>query len=103
MDETEVTEPTPAAEATSPTSVAGSADGAGTDAGPSVDPVSELRAQAAAETKRIAAMRRICAGKFPEIEERGDRPRLVGGPLRAGGAARSADPRRRRSTPSTTP
>jgi len=31
--------------------------------------VSELRAQAAAETKRIAAIRRICGSKFPQIEE----------------------------------
>jgi hypothetical protein len=33
------------------------------------DVVSELRAQAAAETKRIAAIRRICGSKFPQIEE----------------------------------
>jgi hypothetical protein len=34
---------------------------------PSVD---ELRAQAAAETERIAAVRRVCAGSHPEIEAR---------------------------------
>ncbi len=33
------------------------------------DIVSELRARAAAETKRIAAIRRICGGRFPQIEE----------------------------------
>lgn len=32
------------------------------------DPVAEMRASAAAETKRLAAIRRICDGKFPEIE-----------------------------------
>lgn len=30
--------------------------------------VQKLRAEAAAETKRIAAMRKICAGRYPEIE-----------------------------------
>jgi len=35
-----------------------------------VTPVTELRAQALAETKRIGAIRRICAGKFPDLEER---------------------------------
>jgi hypothetical protein len=33
-----------------------------------VDPTKDIRAQALAETKRIAAVRRICAGKFAEIE-----------------------------------
>ena len=46
------------------------ADGNGTEATPSVNPVGELRAQAVAETKRIGAIRRICAGKFSEIEEK---------------------------------
>ncbi len=44
----------------------------GTEAGASSpqSPVSSLRAQALAETKRITAIRRICAGKFPDIEEK---------------------------------
>ncbi len=46
------------------------ADGNGTEARPPVNPVGELRAQALAETKRIGAIRRICAGKFSEIEEK---------------------------------
>ncbi len=33
-------------------------------------PVSSLRAQALAETKRIGAIRRICGGRFPELEEK---------------------------------
>ena len=32
--------------------------------------VAELRAQARAETKRLAAIRRICAGRHPDLEER---------------------------------
>jgi len=32
------------------------------------DPVADIRARAAAETKRIAAIRKICAGAHPEIE-----------------------------------
>jgi len=35
-----------------------------------INAVTEMRAQALAETKRLAAVRRICAGKHPEIEER---------------------------------
>lgn len=31
--------------------------------------INEIRAQAAAETKRLAAIRRICAGKYTEIEQ----------------------------------
>ncbi len=49
----------------------------GRDANPSATapsgsstPVTELRAQALAETKRIGAIRRICAGKFSAIEEK---------------------------------
>ena len=47
----------------------------GTDAGasglqPAVSSLDELRAQALAETKRINAIQRICAGKFSEIEEK---------------------------------
>ena len=33
-------------------------------------PIAELRAQALAETKRLAAIRRICAGRHPDLEER---------------------------------
>jgi len=65
----DTTAPEPAREA--------QADGNGTEANPSarspdgqVNPVGELRAQALAETKRIGAIRRICAGKFLEIEEK---------------------------------
>lgn len=53
------------------------ADGNGTEAGPSasppasqVTPVAEVRAQALAETKRVNAIRRICAGRFPDLEEK---------------------------------
>ncbi len=51
------------------------AAGAGTEAGPAanptpVDPVVNIRAQALAETKRIAAIRTVCGGRFPEIEAR---------------------------------
>ncbi len=34
------------------------------------DPVAEMRAQAAAESRRIAAVRELCGGKHPEIEAR---------------------------------
>jgi len=34
-----------------------------------VNAVTEMRAQALAETKRLSAVRRICAGKHPELEE----------------------------------
>ncbi len=44
-------------------------DGSSKEAAPSVNPVTELRAQAIAESKRIAAIRRICGSKFPQIEE----------------------------------
>ncbi len=46
------------------------ADGSGTEAAPSADPVGEIRAQALAETKRIAAIRRICGTGFPDIVEK---------------------------------
>jgi hypothetical protein len=42
----------------------------GRDADPSAAALSALRAQALAETKRLTAVRRICAGKFPQIEEK---------------------------------
>jgi len=46
-------------------------DASGTDQfTESVDIVSELRAQAAAEIKRIADIRRICAGRHPDIESK---------------------------------
>ncbi|MGD8453651.1 MAG: hypothetical protein PVJ57_17705 [Phycisphaerae bacterium] len=71
MDETNDTPVTPA-EDTQPTAEstpAGQTGGSGTEANPSVDPVAEIRAQAVAESKRIAAVRRICGGRFPQIEE----------------------------------
>ena len=37
---------------------------------PVVDPVPEIRAKAVAETRRIAAIRKICDGRFGEIEEK---------------------------------
>jgi hypothetical protein len=54
------------------------ATGAGTEAGPAasatpapaVNPVADIRAQALAETKRIAAIRSILGGRLPEIEAR---------------------------------
>ncbi len=57
------------------------AEGAGTEAGPAanptpprsapaVDPVANIRAQALTETKRIAAIRMVCNGRYPEIEAR---------------------------------
>jgi hypothetical protein len=45
------------------------ADGDGMDADPSAAAVRALRAQAVTESKRIAAVRRICAGRYPRIEE----------------------------------
>lgn len=47
------------------------ADGAGKEAGtspPAGDPVAEMRARAAEETTRLAAIHRVCGGKHPEIE-----------------------------------
>ena len=44
--------------------------GNGTEANPPVNAVSEIRAQALAETKRINAIRRICAGRNADIEEK---------------------------------
>ncbi len=53
------------------------ADAAGREAGasaaasePVVDLVPEIRAKAVAETRRIAAIRKICGGRFGEIEEK---------------------------------
>jgi len=71
MDETNETPVTETEEKKTPEPTrAGQTDGNGKEANPSVNPVTELRAQAVAETKRIAAIRRICAGRFPEIEEK---------------------------------
>ena len=71
MDETNSAPVTPADETNTPeSSREAPTDGHGTDASPSVTPVTELRAQALAETKRIAAVRRVCAGRYPDIEER---------------------------------
>lgn len=43
---------------------------AGMEAGAPVDPIPEIRAQAIEETRRLTAIRRICAGKHPDIEEK---------------------------------
>ena len=77
MDDTNDTQVTQTDDTTAPEPTRDTqADGNGTEANPSagspdtqVNPVGELRAQALAETKRIGAIRRICAGKFPQIEE----------------------------------
>ena len=46
-------------------------DGAGKDAAPAVaDPVPDIRAAALAETKRIEAVRKVCAGRHADIEAR---------------------------------
>ncbi len=70
MDETNDTQVTQNEETTPEPARETQADGNGMEANPPVNPVGELRAQALAETKRIGAIRRICAGKFPEIEEK---------------------------------
>ncbi len=72
MDETKDTEVVEASEAPAEPEVTRdqAADEAGKEAGPPVDPVPEIRAQAIAETKRLAAIRRICNGRFPEVEEK---------------------------------
>ncbi|MCK6485455.1 MAG: hypothetical protein L6R00_15110 [Phycisphaerae bacterium] len=78
MHELNDTEVTPAEDKATPEPSRGAqVDGKGTEASPSanspngqVSPVTDLRAQALAETKRISAIRRICAGKFPDIEEK---------------------------------
>lgn len=77
MDETINTPVMPADESTTPQPARETAtDGSGTEAGPSVTPAtpvtpaSELRAQALAESKRIAAIRRVCGTRHAEIEER---------------------------------
>jgi hypothetical protein len=70
MDDNIETSVTQAEETKSPEPTrAGQTDGNGKEAAPSVNPVTELRAQAIAESKRIAAIRRICGSKFPQIEE----------------------------------
>jgi len=43
---------------------------AGQEASAPIDPVPEIRAKAIAETKRLAAIRQICSGRCPEIEEK---------------------------------
>jgi len=78
MDDTNDTQVTQTDDTTAPEPTRETqADGNGTEANPSArspetqaTPVTELRAQAVAETKRIGALRRICAGKFPDIEEK---------------------------------
>ena len=40
----------------------------GTEALTASDPAADMRAEAAAESKRIAAVRKLCAGKHPDIE-----------------------------------
>jgi hypothetical protein len=77
MNQTDDTQVTETDETTPEPTRETQADGNGTEANPSAgspdtqaNPVGELRAQALAETKRIGAIRRICAGKFSEIEEK---------------------------------
>jgi len=72
MDETKDTEVVEASEAATEPEVTReqAADEAGTEASPPVDPVPEIRAKAIAETKRLAAIRRVCNGRFPEVEEK---------------------------------
>ena len=55
---------TDAATGTPGTGTAGTATGVIEDE----DPVATLRAELAAETARIHAIRKICAGEYPEIE-----------------------------------
>jgi hypothetical protein len=43
-------------------------DTADKDGGAVADPVLDIRAKALAETKRIEAVRKVCAGKHPDIE-----------------------------------
>src|SRR5690606_22811248 len=83
MDETQDTEVrgTEAQDALHEDVAHDAAEGAGTEAGPAanptpprtppaVNPVAEIRAQALAETQRIATIRTVCSGRFPEIEAR---------------------------------
>jgi len=72
MDETKDTEVVEASEAGTEPEVTRdeAADEVSTEASPSADPVPEIRAKAIAETKRLAAIRRVCNGRFPELEER---------------------------------
>jgi hypothetical protein len=78
MDDLNDTEVTPADDKATPEPTrAAEAGGNGTEANAPASlasapatPVTELRAQALAETKRISAIRRICAGKFPDVEEK---------------------------------
>ena len=69
MDEPNDTQVTQTVEASEPKR-ATTTDGNGTDADPAVNPVTELRAQAVTETKRIASIRRICAGRHADLEEK---------------------------------
>ncbi len=81
MDETKDTEvlDTEAQDAPQDDVARDEAEGAGTDAGsaanpvaargtPTPNPAADIRAQAVAETRRIAAIRTICAGKHADIE-----------------------------------
>jgi len=52
-----------------PTTVNASANApANNDDGPDDNPVVQMRQQIAAETRRIEAIRKVCAGKYPDIE-----------------------------------
>jgi len=48
----------------------GGRDGSRPDAPAAADPAAEMRAAAAEEAKRIGAVRKVCAGKHPDIEAR---------------------------------
>jgi len=75
-DDPKVPEPqTPASTAkqsaarATPTTVNASANApANNDDGPDDNPVVQMRQQIAAETRRIEAIRKVCAGKYPDIE-----------------------------------
>ncbi len=69
MDETNDAQGTQTLETAEPTHAEPTV-GNGKDAGPTVNPVTELRAQAVTETQRIGAIRRICAGRHADLEEK---------------------------------
>jgi hypothetical protein len=62
MSETQVTQEQGKVQA------AAQVDTADKDGGAVADPVLDIRAKALAETKRIEAVRKVCAGKHPDIE-----------------------------------